>query len=66
MLIISACTDALQMSKCVQYEVSMSICVGSIPHQRKRPKWLLFNAVAMRDVTDNTERTKHDCIRLFG
>ena len=27
----------------VQYEASMTICVYSIPHQRKLPKWLLFN-----------------------
>ena len=26
------------MNKCVQYEVSMTIYVGSIPHQRKLPK----------------------------
>ena len=32
----------LYMNKCVQYKVSITIYVGTIPHQRKLPKWLLF------------------------
>ena len=31
-----------EIHKYMQYEVSMTVCVGWITNQRKVPKWLLF------------------------
>ena len=31
-----------EIHKYIQYEVSMTVCMGRIANQRKVPKWLLF------------------------
>ena len=49
------CVDKLQIHKCGQHEVSMTIMtiyVGSIPCQRKLPKYLPFINIGHNEIFD--------------